>query len=94
MTVFGDFSKTNEILNTREDHLKIVETTLIFLIYYCSSRFHRSCTDQGSAQTIKSRVPVMLGETKTHGYVNSEKRCVTDRFHGFARNRVTGDVDP
>ena len=22
------------------------------------------------------------------------KRCVTDRFHGYARNRVTGNADP
>ena len=30
----------------------------------------------------------------THGYANSQKRCVTDRFHGYARNRVTGYADP
>ena len=30
----------------------------------------------------------------THGYANSQKRCVTDRYHGYARNRVTGDADP
>ena len=29
-----------------------------------------------------------------HAYVNSPKRCVTDWFHGYARNRVTGYADP
>ena len=30
----------------------------------------------------------------THGYVNSRKICETDRFHGYARNRVAGYADP
>ena len=29
-----------------------------------------------------------------YGYVNLQKRCVTDRFHGYAGNRVTGYADP
>ena len=30
----------------------------------------------------------------THGNVNSQKRCVTGRFHGYARYRLTGYADP
>ena len=30
----------------------------------------------------------------THGYIKSQKRYVTFRFQGNARNRVTGPADP